>query len=264
MARFGKVAAMRKSCLLLLGLLLAAGWGGWWFREPLVAKARSYFVKPAAAQAPRPDPEGYETLKTELERWRRALAARYKRARNAGEREAAVHDARVLLETTLPEMMRCWLGTPWDFNGTAEGPGRGKIACGYFVSTVLRDAGFRLDRYRLAKQPSANILGSFLPKTKCSLDVGMPYDAFSRDMETAEPGVYLAGLDTHVGFVVVDSRGFRFIHASGSEPWCVVDEDRDHAGVLRRSNWRMCGNLTADDAVIVRWIRGEEIRVQGG
>lgn len=255
---------MRKSCLVLLGLLVAAGWAGWWFHEPLIAKARAVFLKPVAREeAPRPDPEGYETLKTELERWRRTFAARYKVARNAKEREETVHDARVVLETTLPEMMRCWLGTPWDFNGTAEGPGRGKIACGYFVSTVLRDAGFRLDRYRLARQPSSNIIQSFLPKKKCSLEVGMPYDAFARGMETAEPGIYLTGLDTHVAFLVVDSSGFRFIHASGSKPWCVVDEDRDHAGVLQRSNWRMCGNLTADSKVIERWIRGERIVVRG-
>ncbi|MCB1132337.1 MAG: hypothetical protein KDN05_14505 [Verrucomicrobiae bacterium] len=254
---------MRKSCLVLLALLVAAGWGGWWFRDPLIAKARSFLPHEVAPPAPRPDPEGYETLKTELERWRRELAARYKAARNPKEREDAVHDARVVLETTLPEMMRCWLGTPWDFNGTAEGPGGGKIACGYFVSTVLRDAGFRLDRYRLARQPSSKIIHSFLPKTKCALDVGIPYDAFAREMETAEPGIYLTGLDTHVAFIVVDSKGFRFIHASGSKPWCVVDEDRDHAGVLQRSKWRMRGNLTADEAVILRWIRGETIVVQG-
>lgn len=253
---------MRKSCLLFVGLLMVAGWGGWRFREPLVAMAKSLLALEKADPAPRPDPEGYETLKTELERWRGELAGRYRAARNAGERDAVVHDARVLLETTLPEMMRCWLGTPWDFNGTAEGPGQGKIACGYFVSTVLRDAGFRLDRYRLAKQASSNIIGSFLPKTKCSLEVGIPYDIFARGMETAEPGIYLAGLDTHVAFIVVNGAGFRFIHASGSKPWCVVDEDRDHAGVLQRSNWRMCGNLTADDALIVRWLRGETIVVR--
>ena len=34
-------------------------------------------------------------------------------------------DARLVLEHALPAMMRCRLGTPWDFNGTAKGPGAG-------------------------------------------------------------------------------------------------------------------------------------------
>ena len=34
-----------------------------------------------------------------------------------------------------------WIGTKWDFNGITEVPQQGKIACGYFVTTVLRDAG---------------------------------------------------------------------------------------------------------------------------
>src|SRR5687768_9423034 len=32
-----------------------------------------------------------------------------------------------------------WEGTDWDFNGTTEVPGKGSIACGYFVTTILRD-----------------------------------------------------------------------------------------------------------------------------
>ena len=72
------------------------------------------------------------------------------------------NDARLILELMMPEMMRCWLGTPYDFNGTAEKPGDGKIACGYFVSTVIRDTGFRVNRFKFAQQPSENILRTFI------------------------------------------------------------------------------------------------------
>ena len=34
-----------------------------------------------------------------------------------------------------------WKKTAWDFNGTATKPGDGPIACGYFVTTLLRDIG---------------------------------------------------------------------------------------------------------------------------
>lgn len=212
---------------------------------------------------PIPDPQTNEALKDSLARWRHELAGRHAAATSERERGAVIDDARVLLESTLPAMMRTWLGTPWDFNGTAASPGGGKIACGYFVSTVLRDAGFRVHRYRLAQQPSENILRTFLPRRACHLSAGMAYDAFAQSLESAEAGVYLVGLDTHVGFLVVGGGGFRFIHASGSRPWAVVDESEHDAHVLRASNWRMLGNLTADRDVLRKWLAGADFPVHG-
>ena len=258
---------MRKLWLLLVVMIVFSGVAAWWFRVPLVAAWRAAHgdVELAVRAAPKPDPETYSVLAAELRRWRTELADRHRAARNDEARAAVEHDARVLLEQVLPEMMRCWLGTPWDFHGTAAKPGAGAIACGYYVATVLMDAGFRVDRYQLAKQPSENILRSFLAKERCTLSVGKNYESFVAEIGAAEPGIYLVGLDTHVAFIVTPADGgFRFIHASGSKPWCVVDEAPGEAVVLQRSNWRMLGNLTADPAVVRRWLRGEKIVVRGG
>lgn len=255
----------RRLVITVLLLLVAAGGGaGWHFRERIAAWYGETLggVKLGERGRLRPDPERYGRLVSELERWRGELALRYGKARTAAERGAVERDARVLLETTLPEMMRCWLGTPWDFNGTAAKPGGGSIACGYFVATVLMDAGFQVDRYQLAQQPSENILRTFLDKGACSLTVGKPYGAFADGLAAAEHGIYLVGLDTHVAFAVVAGGGFRFIHSSGSRPWCVVDEGRNEADVLRRSNWRMLGNLTADPEVLRRWLRSAKLEVR--
>lgn len=255
---------MKRRILLLLIALIIVGIGaGWWFREPLWNGYQQLTsgVKIAGIPHPKPDPERYAVLISELARWRADLASRYRKAPNAAERSAVEHDARVILEHTLPAMMRCWLGTRWDFNGTASKPGDGRIACGYFVATVLQDAGFQVNRYQLAQQPSGNIMRSFLEKKDCVLSVGQPYDQFADALQNARPGIYLVGLDTHVAFLVINSEGFRFIHSSGSQPWCVVDENRDQAGVLQRSNWRMLGNLTADPKVMQTWLKAEKITV---
>lgn len=254
---------MKRWWLLLAALLAVTAGTGWWLCGPLEAWFRQATGSAELRPAAKPDPERYAVLVSELQRWRGELAARHGKARTDAERGAAEHDARVILEHTLPAMMRCWLGTPWDFNGTASKPGGGSIACGYFVATVLKDAGFHLDRYQLAQQPSENILRSFLGKDACALTIGKPYGAFAAELGSAMPGIYLVGLDTHVAFLVVREHGFRFIHASGSEPWCVVDEGRDEAGVLQRSNWRMLGNLTADPKLIRTWLAAEKITVRG-
>jgi hypothetical protein len=256
---------MRKRLLLPLLLLVIGGAGGWWFRAPLTGLWRTATgsVQLGSLRKSQPDPKTYAVLAKDLERWRKDLAARQRKAKTAAERVAVEADARAVLEQALPAMMRCWLGTPWDFNGTAKAPGAGKIACGYFVATVLKDAGFQVDRYQLAQQPAENILRSFLPKTSCDLSVGKEYGAFASEAEKREPGVYLVGLDTHVAFLVIDGGAFRFIHSSGSKPWCVVDESSGEAAVLQRSKWRMLGNLTADPGVLKRWLKAEKIAVRG-
>lgn len=253
---------MRKRWRFLIPFFCLCGFAGWWFRAPLaeVWRAARFVSDPIAN---RPDPKTYAVLTRELERWRKDLAARHRNAKSNAARAAVEADARAVLEQALPAMMRCWLGTPWDFNGTAKGPGAGKIACGYFVATVLKDAGFQVDRYQLAQQPSENILRSFLPKQSCDLSVDQDYQAFATALEMREPGVHIVGLDTHVAFIVVDGGGFRFIHSSGSEPWCVVDESRSNATVLQRSRWRMLGNLTADPLLLKRWLKAEKIAVRG-
>jgi hypothetical protein len=256
---------MRKLRWFAILYLAMAGAAAWRFRGPIA----SYWHSAGGGavlglrQPARPDPKTYATLKADLERWRKKLSARLATARTAKEKAVVEADARVILETVLPAMMHCWLGTPWDFNGTADGPGAGKVACGYFVATVLQDAGFRIDRYRLAQQPSENILRSFLPKSACSLAVGEDFQTFATGVNQREPGVYIIGLDTHVGFVIVKNGGFRCIHSSGSRPWCVVDEDSARAGVIQRSNWRMLGNLTANRHVLRNWLTAEKIAVRG-
>jgi hypothetical protein len=247
-----------------LAAALFAGAPGWYFRERIAAAWNDLVVplQPASVARPQPDARRYAELKEEAERWRKDLAARHASARTAAEKDRVLEETRKFLELLLPQMMRCWLGTGWDFNGTSETPGEGRIACGYFVATVMRDAGFRVDRYKLARQPSQNILRSFIPRESMTLRVGMPYESYAAEIDAADPGIRIVGLDSHVAFLVTGPGGFRFIHSSGSEPWCVVDESSAEAEVLRRSNYRVQGLLTADRALLLRWLRGEKIPVR--
>jgi hypothetical protein len=240
-------------------LLLAVGGGGWWLWHAQQHGVFSFFV--THEEKPVPDLVRYEFLESELKRWRGDLVEQYKNARSSEQKEAIENDARVILETIMPEMMRCWLGTGYDFNGVAEKPGEGKIACGYFVSTVIRDAGFKVNRYKLAQQPSQNIIRTFVGEEHSKLRVGEKYDTYANWVETMEPGIYLIGLDTHVGFIVNDRNGMKFLHSSGIHKAGVVEETRDKAAAIKWSRWRMLGHFTADPKVIRMWLAGEKVVV---
>jgi len=56
-----------------------------------------------------------------------------------------------LIQTITEKIFPCWYNTPCDFKGTTQQPGKGRIACGYFVTTVLRDAGFLIPRVKWAQ-----------------------------------------------------------------------------------------------------------------
>ncbi len=248
--------------ILILSVILCAA--AWHFRRDVSAtwEKGGEPLRLVHAAAPKPDAARYTTMKEDVERWRKDFAKRHAEARSAAEKDRVLAEARRFLETVLPEMMRCWLGTRWDFNGTAELPGEGKIACGYFVSTVMRDAGFRVDRYKLARQSSQSIIRSFLPRAELDLKIGVPYETYAAGLETAEPGIRIVGLDSHVAFLVTGPEGFRFIHSSGSKPWCVVDEGEADAEVLRRSNYRVQGLLTADKELLLQWLAGTKIAIK--
>ncbi len=258
---FGEDARVKRVMKWMLGviLLLSLGGGGWWLWQngqlggfnPLVAKK----------EKPVPNLERYEVLEDELKLWRGELVDQYKKARSPEQKAAVEHDARIILELIMPEMMRCWRGTGYDFNGVAERPGQGKIACGYYVSTLIRDAGFKVNRYTLAQQASENILLTFTDKENCQLRVGEKYKHYADWVETLEPGIYIIGLDTHVGFVVIEKDGMKFLHSSGIAKAGVVEEPRDEAAAIKWSKWRMLGHFTADPNVIRMWLAGDNVTV---
>ncbi len=210
-----------------------------------------------------PDPERYQSLLEELSLQQQELSQQYLALSNPQEQDRILEQAQDLLNQTLPELMRCWLGTPWDFNGTATIPGEGHIACGYYVSTILRDAGFRVDRIPLAQQASQTIIATFLPREAMLIKVGTEYSRYVDIVRSLPTGIHIVGLDNHVAFVVTTEEDFRFIHASGIFPKEVVDQNSEAARSLKHSRYRVIGNLTANKEVLKKWLLGEPFPTHG-
>jgi hypothetical protein len=86
----------------------------------------------------------------------------YKSAASIKEKNKIIEQARIYLHEILPnKIFPSWFGTPWSFNGNAEFPLHGSIACGSFVENVLKHAGFRIDN-RMSSQPSEYIIRNMI------------------------------------------------------------------------------------------------------
>lgn len=163
-------------------------------------------VAGAARAAPPELP--YAERRTRLDETRQSLAARLRAAKTGPARAAVLDSARNLAFASITsELLPAWYGTPWEFHGTSQTPGEGTIACGYLVSTVLRDAGFRVPRIRLAQQASEHIVRSLAPPSRILRFRKRAASEVVRGVWDAQgPGLYVVGMDYHVGFLVLEGN----------------------------------------------------------
>lgn len=196
-----------------------------------------------------------------LENKRVVLSEQYTSSQSESARLLAINNARnVLYGQIVGKIISKWYGTAWDFNGTTRTPGRGEIACGYFVTTVLCDAGFRLQREKLAQQPSEVIIKSLTTEKYIKRFSNTPIEEFISAIKQWGHGFYLVGLDIHVGFVIYNAGGIFFIHSSYMEPREVVKELARESTILSSSRYRVLGKLSSDDTLLVDWLLGNNIK----
>jgi len=141
-------------------------------------------------------------------------------------------------------LLPCWYGTPWDFNGITQVPGQGKIACGYFVTTTLRDAGMKINRVKLAQCVSENLLWDLCKDFKRYSDKSLDY--FVKDVEKTGYGLYIVGLDNHTGYLFHDGKDVWFIHSGVYPPKCALKEKAINSITLKNSRYRVFGRIVFD------------------
>ncbi len=207
-------------------------------------------VAPAASN--RMPARSYASVLSHLEERRVTLA------RDLGRhRASSLARARELLAATLrDEILPAWNGTPWDFNGTSQTPQQGKIACGYFVSTTLLHLGLQVERARMGQQASEHIAQSLVSAYPIRRSSDQPIDAFIAKVRAEGAGIYIVGLDNHVGYLIVEGANTWFHHAV---PGDVVRRERARdAPYLVASRYRVFARLF-DDALIEKWLLGQPI-----
>lgn len=161
----------------------------------------------------------------------------------------------VLIDKVLP----FWYGTPWDFEGHTNEPGNGTIACGYLISTTLKHLGLNINRYRLAQQSAYNEIRT--------LTLGEEpeyfFSSFEQLMEANLPaGVYVVGLDSHVGYLLSRDEMLFFIHSNPfGDSGGVEAEWASASEMLAYSNSYCLSGLSNNKAFLRKWLSKENVPI---
>ncbi len=203
----------------------------------------------------------YKENLSQLDKYRKNQAATYKNANNT-EKKIILKQVKARLEAELcTNVFPAWYGTPWDFNGISKTPGEGKIACGYFVSTCLVHIGYNVPRIKLAQQPSQRIIKTFVQRSGMDISSQRSMDKIRTQLKQSGNGIYIVGLDTHVGFVTVEDDTMTFVHSSYYRPArAVTAELIDTKNPLSDSKYRVFGKLFSDK-MLINWLQNHRYTV---
>ena len=148
-----------------------------------------------------------------------------------------------------------WIGTPWDFNGVSKKPQCGNIACGYFVYGLLEDAGFYLPRIKLSQATSEASIKALIGESHIKRFSNKEMDEFLETMTAWGDGIYLVGLDYHIGILQVKGDDIQMIHSSVYPPVSVVIEDAATSLALTHTAYRIVGKLD-NETTMNKWLKG--------
>jgi hypothetical protein len=199
----------------------------------------------------------YTSIKNNINTSRKRVAQSYKNATNKSESLNQIRDkfTNHLVSDIIPQ----WYGTKWSFDGYSEIPKSGSIACGYFVSTTLRDVGLNINRYKLAQKApyhEAEVIA-------CGTTIETLQDKSKEELKAyfiknKKDGLYFIGLDFHVGFILKEGQNIYFIHSNYINNSGPIKEKIDDSRVMKSSVYHFC-NITHNDVLLKKWLNNEVV-----
>lgn len=164
-------------------------------------------------------------------------------------------------EHLVKKLIPYWYGTPWSFQGHTSTPNQGQIACGYFLSTTLRDMGLKLNRYKLAqKSPidEAKVISCGAPiNTITETDAQKAYEAVDN---LTTNGIYFIGFDkNHVGYLLKEDNELFLVHSNYMMPVSVCIERLEDSKVFKNFSTFHIVAISNNKLLLKRWLNNEVI-----
>lgn len=195
----------------------------------------------------------YVELKEEALEKRDSLREAYNQAKNNKHgQDSIISEAQKYLLAISSDFFKAWYNTPWTFHGHSQTPKEGSIACGYFVTTTLRDMGFNIPRIKWAQQTSEYLI------KKISTDIKRyykrPMGEIVEDIKLRGEGLYVVGLDSHVGYIYYYDGNVNFVHANYYRPKIgVMSEPLIGRNPLNDSKYKVIGKIF-DKEMTFNWL----------
>lgn len=172
---------------------------------------------------------------------------------NNNSSEKLTQGKELLANVLVDSIFNYWYGTTWEFNGHTKTPRNGEIACGYFITTTMKDVGVSLNRFKLAQKASSEIIKKLCKSETIKMFSNLDkLKNYLSDVKNNE--VLILGLDYHVGFVVKRNGKNYFIHSNYISSEGVIKEDLETSDAIRSSNIYMIGNVSRNDELILEWL----------
>lgn len=201
--------------------------------------------------------DSYERTKYKIELQRRQLDTA----------EITVDSIRKLFESSLlHKIIPYWEDTEWSFEGHTAKPKDGTIACGYFVSTTLRDVGLKLNRYTLAQQSPLNEAKTLaLGKQVVEIAEHSTMQNITAIDKTIDNGIHFIGFDaSHVGYVLKAENELYLIHSNYEYAKGVEIEKMEESSVFASYDRFYIVELSTNEDLLKHWVENEQIEIIKG
>lgn len=192
----------------------------------------------------------YDSIKEEIKLERKKVINYYKKAST----NSLDYASSIYLHLFENKMAPIWIGTSWDFNGTTKTPGKGNIACGYFVTTTLYDMGIDINIAKFA-QCGSDVMVKHLIETKNYTNLSnLGFDDFIKHLKGQKPFLAIIGLDFHTGYILNNGKELYFIHSSYINRRGVIQQIASECGELKSSKWKSLGYISKDAKFMKNWL----------
>ncbi len=183
------------------------------------------------------------------------LAQNYSEAEPYQKKQLRIEAQAVIFEAITQKILPHWNETEWDFNGVTRAPTKGVIACGYFVATILQQAGIELDRRKMGQCSSTNLVKALCDTTTIQTFRQKNFAGFWEYLSQKAPdGLYIVGLDRHTGLIAKQKGKVTFTHSRKPRLAGVIFEDAGKSLTLHNSGIHVLGNVLENQRLVERWL----------
>lgn len=204
----------------------------------------------------------YELAKTNIVKLRSVLGKKYSKISDKNRQDQFL-DSTMLVFTDylITNIVPHWYETKWSFEGHSAIPNEGEIACGYFVSTTLRDMGLNLNRYNLAQQgPEEEVASISIDKKSMITVKNHQLDSIFTILKTKyNPALYFIGLDFHVGYLYLKDNQSYFIHSNYIDGHVMIENTINSKAF--RSEKYFISNITGNRLLAKKWLINDKIKI---